>query len=156
MRYIKKYQIFESNSEDEIVSDLEDIVLDINDLSHWICQVRGGYSKSDVDGSRFTSMKNSVEDYSLYLRLNWKRMIRIRLSLDEDNNNYWNCYNTPPVVTEVFERAIDYMKMSGWKYYSIYLCTNGDQIEDIKLEQIENFDICQRESINIIFTKEPV
>jgi len=144
MRYIKKYQLFESNSEDQIVSDLEDIVLDINDLSHWSCQVRGG-----VDGTRFPSDN---------------RMIRISLSLvDEDNNGdedwdlHFNSYNPPPVVTEVFERAIEYMKMSGWEHYKIYFTDDShDGNKEINLEQIENFDIYPNETIKIIFTKEPI
>jgi hypothetical protein len=145
MRYIKKYKIFESNSEDQIVSDLEDIVLDINDLSHWSCNVRGG-----VDGTRFPSDN---------------RMIRISLSLvDGDNGDEdWDFYNPPPVVTEVFERAIEYMKMSGWEHHKIYFTDDSHNFhqsvngnKEINLEQIENFDIYPNETIKIIFTKEPI
>jgi hypothetical protein len=146
MRYIKKYQLFESNSEDEIVSDLEDIVLEINDLSHWSCQVRGG-----LDGTRFPSL----------MELENGRMIRISLSLvDEDYDELdegWKFYNPPPVVTEVFERAIEYMKMSGWEHYKIYFTDDShDGNKEINLEQIENFDIYPNETIKIIFTKEPI
>jgi hypothetical protein len=145
MRYLKKYQLFESNSEDQIVSDLEDIVLDINDLSHWSCNVRGG-----VDGTRFPSDN---------------RMIRISLSLvDGDNGDEdWDFYNPPPVVTEVFERAIEYMKMSGWEHHKIYFTDDSHNFhqsvngnKEINLEQIENFDIYPNETIKIIFTKEPI
>ena len=100
MRYLQSFN--ESNSEDQIVSDLEDIVLEINDLSHWICSVRGG-----VDGTRFPSDA---------------RMIRISLSLvgEDSGDEDWDFCNPPPVVTEVFERSIEYMKMSGWEHYKIY------------------------------------
>lgn len=146
MRYIKKYKIFESNSEDQIVSDLEDIVLEINDLSRWICSVRGG-----VDGTRFTP--------NYYMELENGRMIRISLSLvDEDNDDEdWNFYNPPPVVTEVFKRAIEYMKMSGWEHHKIYFSDDSHDVDkETNLEQIENFDIYPNETIKIIFTKEPI
>ena len=142
MTCVTAENLFESNSEDQIVSDLEDIVLDINDLSRWICSVRGG-----VDGTRFPSDA---------------RMIRIRLSIidpriDEDDDDEWESYNPPPVVTEVFERAIEYMKMSGWEHYKIYFTDDShDGNKEIKLEQIENFDIYPNETIKIIFTKEPI
>ena len=140
MRYIKKYKIFESNSEDQIVSDLEDIVLEINDLSRWSCSVRGG-----VDGTRFPSDA---------------RMIRIRLSIidpriDEDDDDEWESYNPPPVVTEAFERAIESMKMSGWKHHKIYFTDDSHVgIKEIKLEQIEDFNIYPNEAIKITFSKE--
>lgn len=144
MRYLQSFN--ESNSEEEVVSELKDIVLEINDLNHWVCGVFPFQR-------RITTSLMGTQN---------QRMIRIRLSIidpriDEDDDDEWESYNPPPVVTEVFERAIEYMKMSGWEHHKIYFSDDSpDGFKEIKLEQIEDFNIYPNETIKIIFSKEPI
>lgn len=144
MRYLQSFN--ESNSEEEVISELKDIVLEINDLNHWTCGVFPFQR-------RITTSLMGTQN---------QRMIRLRLSIidpriDEDDDDEWESYNPPPVVTEVFERAIEYMKMSGWEHHKIYFSDDShDGIKEIKLEQIEDFNIYPNETIKIIFSKEPI
>ena len=142
MRYLQSFN--ESNSEEEVVSELKDIVLEINDLNHWVCGVFPFQR-------RITTSLMGTQN---------QRMIRLKLSVeDSGEDDEWESYNPPPVVTEVFERAIEYMKMSGWEHHKIYFSDSDSltiEVKEIKLEQIKDFNIYPNEAIKIIFSKEQI
>lgn len=126
MKHLKTYKLFES-IDNNIKSDIEDILLDINDEMYW-------------------KAKCWSEEYG------WIVIIEI---VDEDPEYELEGQTPPSVIVETIERLIDYMAQNDFdKYHITYEEDDNDEIAEVSVEEVSNLDIWSNQFIRVEFWNE--
>lgn len=143
MKYLSPFKIFETNTTvDDILSDIEDILVEVNDLGDWKCSVR----------------KNEVFDQVYFYNTNKRRFIPVVQvwcrTVDSDDEDYEDdCQTVPQIVEDIFIRVVDYMRGCGWTDFKTKLSSldSHEPGQDIEVDEICGTDLYSNEIINITF-----
>lgn len=135
MKHLSTYRIFESYS-DDIKSDLDDIILDINDDVYW----------------KAMSFHSGIDDID-----KWSILINI-----EDNDHEYEAEGKSPDdnILECIKRSIRYMKSKGYDIFEIHVGdTNAgpdgeEGFDRVYIVDIKELDIWSNNFIRIDFTRD--
>ena len=119
MRYLSTYKLFESNSIGEIISDIKDMLVEIEDC--------GGIKTNCREFNPFNHKTRSKD-----------REIRVWIRpIESDYDEYdEKPFDINSTVIEVFRRIIDYMNSQGWSDYGV-VHDDGVQVLPMDLDKIE-------------------
>lgn len=144
MKHIKNYKLFESNSIQDIISNIKDMLLEIEDLGNVNTDCREfkpfNYNKTKASGK-------TVVDSEIRL---WIRPKDADYNDDEFDPN--NAFEINDTVIDVYERIIDYMTSQGWAEYQV-IYDDGYENKKMNLDEIDRMDIWPSETFGITFKK---
>lgn len=142
MKHLTKYKLFESSSTTDIISDIKDMLVEIEDC--------GGINANCKEFKPFNYHKTRAAGKEV-LDSEIRVWIKPPESGDEDEDNM-NVFGTNDTVIEVFKRIIEYMKSRGWTEYGLEH-DDGIQNREMNLDEIDRMEIWEGESLGIWFRK---
>jgi 4a-hydroxytetrahydrobiopterin dehydratase len=119
VRHLKSYRIYESNSIQDIISDIKDMLLEIQDI--------GGITSNCREFNIF-NYKTKTDDSEIRV---WIRPIESDYDEYADDN-----FEIDDTVIEVFRRIIDYMKSTEYSEYGV-VHDDGVQVLPMNLDNID-------------------
>ena len=135
MKHLKKYTLFESNSTTDIISDVKDILLEIEDIG-----------EIETYCSEFKLKKGAASEIKVWIT-----------PKEVDSDEVWTTFQINDTVVESFTRIIDYMEFSGWSVYQIIYddgaSNNEITMDDIGDWVIRNAELTLGEVLGITFRR---
>jgi len=133
MRYLSTYKLFESDSISDIISDIKDMLVEIEDI--------GGITTNCREFKTFNyKTKNDDSEIRVWIR-----------PIESDYNDYEDdIFEIGDTVIGVFRRIIDYMKSQGWSEYGV-VHDDGVQVLPMNLDNIDLMNLYGQETFGIWF-----